>query len=455
MALWQPNVQILSQLARPARVPRTAGRAADQISASITQSAESPATSTDRTRPFRICFFGMFGGGNYGNDGSLEALLLMVRRLRPDAELSCVCVDPDLIRRQHQISTVPISAPGFSNAFLRACDRVSLRTLGRLINWVRAIRYVRRLDIIIVPGTSTLCDFISGPFGTPYGLFRWAAAARLCGVKFCFVGTGAGPIQRDLSRWMLRCSASWAHYRSFRDQVSKDFVTGLGINTSDDLVHPDIVFTLPVRQIPISRAAMTCPTTIAVGVMYYNGWQPQADSGIYEAYLVKMANFVTSLLDRGYRVRLLTGETADRTAVADICKITATKGYHPKDHAPPVANAGQLITERTASLHDLMPQINDTDIVIATRFHNVVCALKLAKPTISIGYEAKNEALMADFGLSRFNQFIEHLDVKQLELQAAELLANKPFWAEHIRKRLEVTQLRVKELEGTLLATIL
>ncbi len=31
----------------------------------------------------------------------------------------------------------------------------------------------------------------------------------------------------------------------------------------------------------------------------------------------------------------------------------------------------------------------DTDIIVASRFHNVVCALKLSKPTISIGYEAK------------------------------------------------------------------
>ena len=35
--------------------------------------------------------------------------------------------------------------------------------------------------------------------------------------------------------------------------------------------------------------------------------------------------------------------------------------------------------------------------VVATRYHNVICALKLGKPTISIGYAAKNDALMAEW----------------------------------------------------------
>ncbi|MBU6459245.1 MAG: hypothetical protein KGQ48_17180, partial [Bradyrhizobium sp.] len=47
-----------------------------------------------RVRPKRICLFGMFGGGNFGNDASLESFLLFIREARPDAEVACVCVDP-------------------------------------------------------------------------------------------------------------------------------------------------------------------------------------------------------------------------------------------------------------------------------------------------------------------------------------------------------------------------
>src|SRR5438105_11097159 len=103
--------------------------------------------------PRKICLFGMFGGGNFGNDASLESFLLFLREARPDADISCVCVDPDAIGQAHQIATTPISVPESSNTFLRLCNRISFKTIGRLANWARAIRYVKQFDIIIVPGT--------------------------------------------------------------------------------------------------------------------------------------------------------------------------------------------------------------------------------------------------------------------------------------------------------------
>jgi polysaccharide pyruvyl transferase WcaK-like protein len=400
----------------------------------------------------------MFGGGNFGNDASLESFLLFLREVRPDADISCVCVDPDAIGQAHQIATIPISAPEFSNVFLRFCNKVSLRMIGRLANWHRAIKHVRQFDIVIVPGTSTLNDYGSGPLGTSYGLFRWAAAARIAGVKFCFVGTGAGPILNAVSRWMLRSAAAWAYFRSFRDQVSKDFLASLGIDTSGEQVYPDLVFKLPT-PLPAWDAALEKPITIGVGLMNYNGWRAGAraasDPTIYQTYIEKMGRFVCSLLDRGYRVRLLTGETVDMRAVRDIGRVAKASGYELIDGVLPPRKAQQLITEPINSLHDVMRQINDTDIVVATRFHNIVCALKLARPTISIGYESKNDAVMAELGLGEFCQSIESLDLEQLETEFSELLNKKEHYRAIIRQNLDAVQFRMKGHEQELLSKIL
>jgi polysaccharide pyruvyl transferase WcaK-like protein len=55
------------------------------------------------------------------------------------------------------------------------------------------------------------------------------------------------------------------------------------------------------------------------------------------------------------------------------------------------------------------------------RYHNVMCALRLCKPTISIGYSSKNDALMADMGLPGFCQSARSLDVGRLIEQFTEL----------------------------------
>ena len=431
----------------------TAKIVGDPFRAIAETNGDDSAIDDGHVRPQKICLLGMFGGGNFGNDGSLESFLLFLREARPDAEISCVCVDPDAIGRDHQISTIPLSAPNFSSSFLRLCNRVSLKMIGRLANWSRAIKYLRYFDVVIVPGTSTLCDYGSGPFGTPYGLFRWAAAARLCGVKFCFVGTGAGPIPHPVSRWMCRSAAAWAHYRSFRDQVSKDFITSLGVDTSGDQVYPDLVFKLPT-PLPRRDATQKNLITIGVGLMNYKGWRGR-DPTIYQTYIEKMGRFVISLLARGYRVRLLTGETVDRQAVRDVGRIAAANGYTLIDGILPPPKAQQLITEPTNSLHDIMRQVGDTDIVIATRFHNVICALKLARPTISIGYEAKNDAVMTDVGLGDFCQFIQDFDLERLEMQFTELLKNTEHYHELVRRNLETIQIRIKRHEQALLFKIL
>ena len=41
---------------------------------------------------------------------------------------------------------------------------------------------------------------------------------------------------------------------------------------------------------------------------------------------------------------------------------------------------------------------------VGARYHNVASALRVSRPTISIGYSAKHQALMADMGLAEFCQ---------------------------------------------------
>src|SRR5262249_39800526 len=127
---------------------------------------------------------------------------------------------------------------------------------------------------------------------------------------------------------------------------------------------------------------------------------------IFAGYLKKVTRFLIWLLDRGHNVRILTGDTGDQHVVQDLMTAVAAEGR--------IVPPERLVAEPILSLHDLMKQIALTDIVVATRFHNVVCALKLGRPTISIGYADKNDALLADMGLGDFCQHIESLDVDLL-----------------------------------------
>ena len=59
--------------------------------------------------------------------------------------------------------------------------------------------------------------------------------------------------------------------------------------------------------------------------------------------------------------------------------------------------------------------------VVAIRYHNLVAALRLSKPTISISYSPKHDVLISEFGLSGFSQPVNALDVDRLIEQFTEL----------------------------------
>ena len=71
---------------------------------------EGPSQGSRRRSP-RVGLFGLFGSGNFGNDGSLEAMIGIVRRACPEARLICFCDGPQRVRERFGIDAVAMKAP--------------------------------------------------------------------------------------------------------------------------------------------------------------------------------------------------------------------------------------------------------------------------------------------------------------------------------------------------------
>ena len=59
--------------------------------------------------------------------------------------------------------------------------------------------------------------------------------------------------------------------------------------------------------------------------------------------------------------------------------------------------------------------------VVGARYHTVVSGLRLSKPTISVGYSLKHDALMADMGVKEFAMSARSLSAAQLIERFVEL----------------------------------
>ncbi|MFJ9775017.1 polysaccharide pyruvyl transferase family protein [Kitasatospora sp. NPDC101157] len=354
--------------------------------------------------PLRVGLFGLLGSGNLGNDGSLEAVLGYLRAEHPEAAVDALCGGPEVVTARYRI---PATRLHWYRGEYRTASRAGAilgKGLGKLVDVVRTAAWVRRHDVVIVPGMGVLeATLPLRPWGFPYALFLLCASGRLFGTPVALVGVGAAPIRDRATRALVRWSARSAAYRSYRDALSRDAMRATGVDVSRDEVHPDLAFALPAPPASGPPDGRVC-----VGVMDFHGGnddRPRAEE-IHRRYLDGTTRFVRALVEDGRQVRLLTGDACD-AAVVDA--ITAAVGS-------PLVTAAEV-----ASLADLMAETAAADAVVATRYHNLICALKVGTPTLALSYAAKSDALMDRMGLGAYCHPAREVDPDRLIEQFREL----------------------------------
>jgi polysaccharide pyruvyl transferase WcaK-like protein len=250
--------------------------------------------------------------------------------------------------------------------------------------------------MLIVPGTGLLTDAY-GLFGWgPYSLFKWSVIAKVCGCKLLVVSVGAGPLYSGLARWLVRSILSLADFRSYRDNSTKQYLAGIGFPADNDPIYPDLAFSLPKTVIAHRNKINGRRSVVGLGVMVYAGRYSVAtpNDATYCTYLDNLITFAKWLLAREYDLRLLIGDVPDCQARREFRDLL-------KKHLSWADNE-RVIDEPICSVETLLSQIVETDIVVATRFHNVLLALLCNKPVISISFHHKCESLMGVMGLSEY-----------------------------------------------------
>jgi polysaccharide pyruvyl transferase WcaK-like protein len=371
-----------------------------------------------------VSFFGNFGSLNAGNESTLLAIVTRLRGMSPTSEFRCICTNPAVVVARDGIEAVPITTrvARIWDRRIPLASRMPMAFVGvaaELRQYARAFRKLKGTDMLIVPGTGLVNDAFGLHDWGPYSMFKWALMAKLRGCRVLFVSIGAGPIDTARGRVLVKAALSLADYRSYRDEASKAYVRGIGFRAECDRVYPDLVFGLPEAFLSRDHARSGgTRRVVGLGLKVFEAKYSAADPRpeTYTTYLESLAVFATWLLEHDYDIRLLLGD-ADTFVIEEFrAVLQARLGSNDEK---------RIIEQPIASPQDLLAELAETDIVVATRFHNVLLALLLNKPVIAISFHHKCSSLMHQMKLSDYCHDIDNMNPNRLIVQFQELEQNR------------------------------
>jgi polysaccharide pyruvyl transferase WcaK-like protein len=409
--------------------------------------------------PQRIGLLEHMGTGNLGDDATVDAVMQQIKRRWPDAVMIGLSLDPSDTEKRHGIPAYPIRR-GFKfdrdlNTFatsraspkdkmkaalrsnrlllrvLRTVHRASIefsnlairmpiRVVRELIFLAESFRVAKSLDLLIVCGGGQLLDSWGGPWQFPYTILKWVILAKLQRARCYFVNVGAGPLDSRLSKWFIKRALLLSDYVSFRDANSQYVIQQIGFRCSSQVVA-DNVYGLTLPAFPIDSRPFGSRSEFVVGIAPMAYCDPRLywdkDQARYDRYIRTLAQFGAWLIRSQYRLRLLTTDIwFDSQALVDL--EAAIKRELPSDIT------AWITCEPIAGIDELMAQLRQVDCVVTSKFHGVVFAHLMNKPTLALSHHPKVATLMNDLGLSEYHLDIQTFDIGIMRRAFSQLLAD-------------------------------
>jgi len=407
------------------------------------------------------------GGGNLGDDATLDAVAGNIKRRWPNAEIAAFSMNPDDTETRHGIMSYPIRRKGWSIGYRPAGTESTLKeTVKALTRKYKAVFYllkatnavvrlpsevfrelsflvssrrkIKSFDLFIVSGGGQLTEK-DGPWGFPYTIFKWVVLARSAGVRCIFLNVGAGPLTHPLSKFFVTRALLAADYVSLRDDKSRALVYEIGF-TGESRVCPDSVYGLDVATTNGSALERRAQPIVGFAPMPYpdpdpGGYYPvEKDQIVYDEFIRKLAIFASWLVSQSYALTIFgTDIGVDPLAIGDLQM--ALLSHHG------IPSSQYSVNKSAKSTHDLLATMSRMDHVVTCRFHGVVFAHLLNKPVLAIAHHPKVVDLMTDLELSSYCVDIRDFDPKLLAERFASMVIN----AEEIKSRMAASLTRNRQ----------
>lgn len=340
-----------------------------------------------RHRPLRFALLGYYGCGNAGDEAVLAGIKAGFERIASNqVQLTVLSQNPRATSALHQ---------------LEAVNRMHLPSLQKAL---------RSSDMLLCGGGSLLQDATSLR-SLLYYLFVMILAQRLR-KPVMFFAQGLGPLNRAISRRLVRIVANRAIFITVRDEESAQLLKKIGVSTPPIEVTADPAFcTKPTDAAKPLLKKMVENTKPLVGIALRPWGAPNEQP--LEPYLQLLV--VIENVCNAQPVLIPMQQPLD----LDFAQQLAAR------HSAPV-----FAEATTPDL--LLSAIAQMQAVVAMRLHALIFAVRTGVPPFALRYDQKIESQMRCFGLEPFIAHWRDFDPYQVATEIKRFLTQREAYCQKL-----------------------
>ncbi len=367
----------------------------------------------------RLAFYGAIATGNIGNDASFETVYGRLSSQYPRLRFQGITPAPEEFSRHYSLSATHLNLETSGTS-----SKVILNALKRLCDLPRSFWLVSKVDAVVVPGMGVLEDSMPlAPWGFPLLLFTIAGSCKIQRKPFILLDIGAEPINSAVTRALFGATVRLASHVSYRDVESAAAMHPVK-SRAPATIAPDLVFAYPVNsnKAPERRR-------VVIGVMSYCGpvVEPTDQAPADPGYIHAMTETVCALIEDGWRITLTGGDKVD-LKVANLLQQSARSILGAKA-------ADSIDIELPTTFRQQLQIVAKGEVVVASRYHNLVAAILVRRPIIGIAYARKCSDLMTQAGLSNYSHGFLSLNASDLARQIRALSQDAPQYSDLLEAR--------------------
>ncbi len=305
----------------------------------------------------KIVLSGYYGFDNAGDEALLSAITASIKNLAPQVEFVVFSGSPEKTAFLHGIRAVY-----YMNPF-------------------QVLKELATADLLISGGGSIFQDVTS-----TRSLFYYitvVALAKLLGTPVMFYAQGVGPINKNISKTLMRLIANRVNFITLRDEESGELLTSLGVTKPPRQITADPVFALKATAADHSKVQELlkefnpdAKPLIGVSVREWEALQ---------GYQAELARLLDDLSAQGYKVIFI-----PLAFPQDIGESEKVAGF--------MESPATIMRENLSSTEHLA-LISQLDGLIGIRLHSLVFAAGGGVPFAGISYDPKVRAFLETFGL--------------------------------------------------------